>query len=67
VPEAVTEKVAVWPAVTVRLTGCAVIEGATGAGLTVSVAALLVTLPTELVTTTVNCAPLSDVDVAGVV
>jgi len=38
-----------------------------GGGVTVRVAALLVTLPTELVTTTVNCAPLSDVDVAGVV
>jgi len=34
---------------------------------TVERAALLVTLPTELVTSTVNCAPLSDVDVAGVV
>jgi hypothetical protein len=38
-----------------------------GGGVTVRVAALLVTLPAELVTTTVNCAPLSDVDVAGVV
>src|SRR6267143_5976603 len=38
-----------------------------GGGVTVSVAALLVTLPTELVTTTVNCTPLSDVAVAGVV
>jgi len=38
-----------------------------GGGVTVSVAALLVTLPTELVTTTVNRAPLSDVAVAGVV
>ena len=44
-----------------------VIEGATGAGLAVSVAALLVTLPTELVTTTVNSAPLSELVVAGVV
>ena len=42
------------------------IAGATGAGLTVRVAALLVTLPAELLTTTVNCAPLSDVAVAGV-
>ena len=37
------------------------------AALTVRVAALLVTLPTELVTTTVNCAPLSAVVSAGVV
>src|SRR5260370_8544968 len=36
-----------------------------GGGVTVRLAAVLVTLPTELVTTTVNCAPLSDVDVAG--
>ena len=42
-------------------------EGATGAGFTVRIAALLVTLPTELVTTTVNCALLSAVVSAGVV
>ena len=66
-PVAVTENVAVCPAVIVRLEGCVVIEGATGAGLTVSVAALLVTLPAELLTTTVNCAPLSEVVSAGVV
>jgi len=35
--------------------------------LTVSVAGLLVTLPTELLTTTVNWAPLSEVVSAGVV
>jgi hypothetical protein len=34
---------------------------------TVSVAGLLVALPAVFVTTTVNCAPLSDVVVAGVV
>ena len=34
-----------------------VIDGATGAAVTVSVATLLVTLPAELLTTTVNCAP----------
>ena len=34
---------------------------------TVSVAELLVVLPTELVTTVRNCDPLSEVDVAGVV
>jgi hypothetical protein len=53
--------------VIVTLEGCVVIEGATGAGLTVSVAALLVTLPAELLTTTVNCAPLADVVSVGVV
>src|SRR4029077_11972972 len=37
------------------------------AAFTVSVAALLVTLPALLVTVTVNCAPLSEVVVAGVV
>jgi hypothetical protein len=67
VPDAVTEKVTLRPAVTVWLTGCVVIDGATGAELTVSAAALLVTLPALLLTTTVNCAPLSDVVVAGVV
>jgi len=50
VPAAVTEKLAVWPAVTVWFAGCAVIEGATAAALTVSVAAPLVTLPAELLT-----------------
>jgi hypothetical protein len=34
---------------------------------TMRVATLLVTLPTLLLTTTVNCAPLSEVVVAGVV
>jgi hypothetical protein len=34
---------------------------------TVSVAALLATLPAELLTTTVNCTPLSELVVAGVV
>jgi hypothetical protein len=34
---------------------------------TVSVAALLVALPAELLTTTVNCVPLSELVVAGVV
>jgi hypothetical protein len=36
-------------------------------GFTVRVAALLVTLPTVLMTTTVICAPLSELVVAGVV
>ncbi len=38
----------------------------TGGGFTVSVAALLVTVPAVLLTTTVNCAPLSELLVAGV-
>ncbi len=37
------------------------------AALTVSVAGLLVTLPTALLTRTLNCAPLSEVVSAGVV
>ena len=64
---AATLKAAVWPAVTLWLAGCMVIEGATGAALTVRVAALLVTLPTVLLTTTVKSAPLSEPVVAGVV
>lgn len=38
-----------------------------GAGLTVSVAGLLVTEPAELLTSTVNCAPVFEVVSAGVV
>jgi hypothetical protein len=67
VPVATTANVAVCPAVTVTFTGCAVIVGATGAGFTVSVAALLVADPAELVTTTRKVDPLSAVVVAGVV
>jgi hypothetical protein len=67
VPVAVTVNVAVCPAVTVWFAGCVVIAGATGAGFTVSVAALLVTVPAVFVTTTVNADPLSEVVVAGVV
>jgi hypothetical protein len=59
--------VAAWPAATVWLAGCVLIEGATPAALTVRVATLLMTLPAELLTTTVNCDPLSDVAAAGVV
>jgi hypothetical protein len=44
-----------------------VIEGATAAALTVSVAVLLVALPAVLLTVTVNCVPLSELAVAGVV
>ena len=66
-PVAVTEKEAVWPGVTVSLAGCVVIEGADADALTVKVATLLMALPTELLTNTVNCAPLSELAVAGVV
>jgi hypothetical protein len=48
----------------VALEGVAAI--CTGDELTVSVAALLVTLPVVLLTSTVNCAPLSELVVAGV-
>jgi hypothetical protein len=67
VPAATTVNVAVCPAVTVWFAGGVVVEGATGAGFTVSVAVALVTLPAVFVTTTVNADPLSDVAVAGVV
>jgi hypothetical protein len=67
VPVAVTEKDAVCPAVTSALTGCVVIDGATPAALSVSVAALLVALPALLVTTTLNREPLSELVLAGVV
>jgi hypothetical protein len=61
-------KVAVCPAVTVWLAGCVVINGAVAAaGVTVSVALLLVALPATFVTTTLNNAPLSEVVVAGYV
>jgi hypothetical protein len=60
-------KVAVWPVVTDWLVGWEVTEGATGAEFTVRVAALLVTLPTVLLTTTVNCVPLLELVVVGVV
>jgi len=64
---AATLKVADWPVVTVWLAGCALIEGATGAAFTESVAALLVALPALLLTTAVNSAPLSELIVAAVV
>ena len=51
VPVALAANVAVCPAVTVWLDGCDVMEGATAAAFTVSVAALLVILPAALVTT----------------
>ena len=58
---------AVCPTVTVWLAGWVLIEGATAVALTVSVATLLVTLPAVLLTTTVNCEPLSAEVVGGVV
>jgi hypothetical protein len=60
-------KEAVCPAVTLWLAGCVVIEGAPAPAFTESVAALLAILPTELLTSTMNRAPLSEVAVAGVV
>ena len=65
-PAATTVNVAVCPAVTVWLAGWVVIEGVAAAAFTVSVAALLVTLPAVLLTTTTNCSPLSAEVVAGV-
>ena len=51
----------------ITLAGLSVSDETVGSGtVTVRVAALLVALPAELVTTTVNCAPLSAVLVAGV-
>jgi hypothetical protein len=68
VPAAVTEKVAVCPAVTSALTGWVVIDGATTVAVaTLRVAVLLVALPTLLVTTTVNSARLSEAVVGDVV
>ena len=49
------------------LTGWIVMLGAHGVGLTVKVAALLVTLPATLVTTHSYCVPLSAIVVAPVV
>jgi hypothetical protein len=67
VPVALTLKVAVCPAVTAWLAGCAVIDGATAAAFTLRTALLLVALPAELVTTTEKADPLSAVVVAAVV
>ena len=67
VDEIVTASVFVVPTFTLpklRLEGVQLIAGD---DVTVSVAAELVTLPTLLLTTTVNCEPLSAVVVAGVV
>jgi hypothetical protein len=59
--------VAVCPAVTVWLVGGVVIVGATSAGFTVNVAALLVSVPAVFVTTASNVDPLSAVAITGVV
>ena len=48
----VTLNAALLPDVTVRLSGCAVMVGAIGAGFTVTIATELVMEPTELVMTT---------------
>ena len=66
-PVATTVNVAGCPSVTVLLAGCVVMDGGIACALTVSAAALLVTLPAEFDTTTRNCAPLSEAAVAGVV
>jgi hypothetical protein len=47
--------------------GCVVIVGALAPAVTVSLAARLVTLPAELLTSTVNVLPLSALPCAGVV
>jgi hypothetical protein len=52
-PEAATVKVTELPAAAAWLAGCVVMTGALVAALTVSVAELLVTEPTEFVATTV--------------
>ena len=67
VPVAVTAKLAVCPAVTLLLAGCPVMDGATGAAVTVRTAGLLVTLPAASPTVTVNDAPSSEAVVAVVV
>ena len=67
VPVATTVNVAVAGAVTVAFIGWVVIVGVAGVGFTVSVAAVLVTVPAELVTTHSYCVPLLAVVVAGVV
>ena len=64
-PAAVTVKVAVAPANTLWFCGWMMIVGATG--LTVSIAAPLVTLPAELPTVTLKLAPLFARVVTGVV
>src|SRR5262245_65198810 len=59
VPAATTANVAICPSAIVTLRGWRVMVGATAAGVTVRRAALLLTLPALLDTTTANVAPLS--------
>ena len=66
-PVAVTLKVADCPRLTVTARGCAVIAGAIVADVTVSVAALLVASPAELLTTTKYVLPLSASEVVAMV
>ena len=64
----VAASVELYPPATVPAGNCDVeIANVFEAAFTVSVAALLVALPAELLTATVNCAPLSELVVAGVV
>jgi len=65
VPDTIPANCWVLPVIAVAAFGLTMI--ATGAGLTVSVAVLLVTLSFELLTATVNVLPLSEIAVAGVV
>jgi hypothetical protein len=67
VPVAATVNEAALPAITVWLAGCDVMVGATTGLVTVSMAALLVALPTELLTVAVNFALLAADVSAGVV
>src|SRR5438094_667167 len=67
VPAATTVNVAVCPAVTVWLTGCVVIVGATAAAFTVSVVVLTVAVLALVRTITSNLAPLSAIFLASVV
>jgi hypothetical protein len=69
VPPAVTLKVAVCPGATDALAGCVAIAGAEGPEPeveTVRVAAILVMVPSELLTITSNRVPLSAEVVTGV-
>jgi hypothetical protein len=63
---AATVKVAEAPAVTATSAGCCAMLSVTGT-VTVRVAAGVVALPAELLTTTTNVAPVSPATVAGVV
>jgi hypothetical protein len=67
VPVAATANDAVFPAITVWLAGCVVMDGATTGLVTVSMAALLAALPALLLTAAVNFELLSAVVSAGVV